>query len=119
MLKLCDLKELYVSHLEETEFPNPNYRATKLKDKLQNHPKFSSALSFCQLSESGPQYHGYIIYNSSMSIDDAIRKAYVLGSCNIIKDSGIQLNGIINKSFKEDNELKWPPNVLDLECNAH
>ena len=118
MLKLCDLKELYVSHLEETEFPNPNYRATKLKDKLQNHPKFSSALSFCQLSESGPQYHGYIIYNSSMSIDDAIRKAYVLGSCNIIKDSGIQLNGIINKSFKEDNELKWPPNVLDLECNA-
>ena len=45
MVKLCDLIKLFIAHLEETDFPNPEYRGRKLKDKLQNHPKYSSALS--------------------------------------------------------------------------
>lgn len=58
MLKLGDLRRLYIAHKEETYFPNPEYRSSKLKNKLQNHPKYSSTLSFCQVNEGGPQYYG-------------------------------------------------------------
>ena len=117
MVKLGDLRSCYIVHLEETDFPNPSYRGSKLKDKLQKHPKYSSILSYCQINEGGPQYHGYIVYSSGVSIDEAIRKSYELGSSNIIKESGNQLHDAIHHCFKEADELKWPPSALDLEQN--
>ena len=38
VLKLSDLREKYINVLSETEFSNPNYRAEKLKSKLEKHP---------------------------------------------------------------------------------
>ena len=119
MMKLSDLRRLYIGHLEGTNFANPEYRGSKLKDKLQNHPKYSTTLSFCQVNESGPQYHSYIVYSSGVSIDDAIRKAYALGSSDIIKESGSRLHDVVQHSFKEASELVWPPTASDLEDNLN
>jgi len=118
MIQLRDLRRLYIAHLEETDFPNPEYRSSKLKDKLQNHLKYSSTLSYCQMKEAGPQYHGYIVYSSGMSIDEAIRKAFELGSSDIMKESGNHLHDVIHQSFKESKDLTWPPNALELEQNS-
>lgn len=50
-----------------------------------------------------------------MSIDEAIRKAFELGSSNIIKESGNRLLYVIHQCFKEADELRWPQSVPELE----
>ena len=35
VVRLSELREIYISHLNETPFPNPNYRGEKLKSKLE------------------------------------------------------------------------------------
>ena len=64
MMKLGDLRKLYISHLENTDYPNPEYRGSKLKNKLENHPRYATSLSYCPINDDGPQYHGYIVYSS-------------------------------------------------------
>ena len=37
IIRLDDLREQYIRELNQTSYPNPNYRAEKLKAKLEKH----------------------------------------------------------------------------------
>lgn len=50
-----------------------------------------------------------------MNIQEPIRKAYELGSSNLIKDTGNQHHDAIHHCFKEAEQMKWPPNAPDLQ----
>ena len=38
VVQLSSLRLLYIAKLDETQFPNPNYRADRLERKLKTHP---------------------------------------------------------------------------------
>ena len=51
ILKLGDLRELYVNALKATKFPNSDYRNEKLKSKIEKHPKYVNHISFIKLDD--------------------------------------------------------------------
>ena len=50
VFNLKDLLQLYVKELESTDFPNPNYRSGKLKDKLES--RFGKSVRLTQKEDS-------------------------------------------------------------------
>ena len=115
MKRFSDLRTLYVSYLQHTEFSNPEYQGDKLKEKLLKQHIYSECLSFCPLSDSTTQFHGYIVYNSTVTINEAIRNAYRLGSSDITQECGNLVHDAITETYKKTEELKWPPSANDLE----
>ena len=51
-----------VTTLQTTKYANPDYRASKLKLKLEKHEPFRERLSFCDLGNS------YIIFSSTIDV---------------------------------------------------
>ena len=51
IIKLSDLREIYVARLEKTPFANPKYRSDSLKAKLVKF--YNEHLSFVQLGRQG------------------------------------------------------------------
>lgn len=64
LMKLSDLCELYKEHLCQTAFPNPNYRAEKLKSKLTSHEVYGSKLCFVELDRKGGKFQSYLVFSS-------------------------------------------------------
>ena len=71
-MKLTTLTQLYISKLQSSEYPNPNYRSEKLKTKLENDATYSTNLSFCKLDSHG-QFTSYIVYSSDIDVDRAVK----------------------------------------------
>ena len=115
MIMLSDLISIYVSHLQETEFANPKYRGQKLKEKVLKLKKYSQNISFCPLGNSTPQFHGYIVYSSKVTIEEAIGYAYELGSSDKTTECANRLHSAIVETFKKSEDMKWPPSANDLE----
>ena len=84
-MKLAHLYEIYTSALEETNQPNPDYRAEKLKRKLEKSHIYGHKLPFCSLN-SGGKFRSYNVYNSDMSTDRSVTHAYELGSTDMVQD---------------------------------
>ena len=99
---------MYIDLLQNTIYANPSYRSSKLKAKLEKF--YGDKLSFCDLG----RINIYLVYNSNISMDFAIRQAYTLGSQDILTDSATSLHEEINNTWKSAPELKWPPTVNDL-----
>ena len=72
IMKLSQLRDLYVLHLQETQFANPNYRGEKLKSKLERYSDYQGLLDFCPVGAGG-KFRSYLVFNSKMDISDAIR----------------------------------------------
>ena len=53
VIKLTNLVQLYVKELEGTDFPNPNCRSEKLKDRLES--RYGQQIAFCKLDTTGLQ----------------------------------------------------------------
>ena len=79
ILHLKDLKDLYVSALSTTEFPNNNFRNEKLKNRIENHPSYSKQISFLSL-QSGSSSLSYFLYSKQTPIKHAIELAYTLAN---------------------------------------
>ena len=77
VIKLTDLVHLYVNVFGSTDFPNPNYRSEKLKDKLQS--KDGNQINFCKIETKG-RFVSLLVYNARMKIEIAIENAFQLRS---------------------------------------
>jgi len=108
IMKLSDLRQMYVTTLQTTKYANPDYRASKLKLKLEKHEPFRERLSFCDLGKS------YIIFSSTIDVQTAVKQAFQLGSRDMIENAGSHLRLSILDDFSNATELKWPPSPSDL-----
>ena len=103
--KMTDLLQLYVSYLQESPFPNPNFRSEKLKVKLMNaYPK---SLSFVQLAKKG-KFRSQLVYSSAISTGNAVSMAYELSSADRARDVAVQLRKEIKNAFQSSDTLPWP-----------
>ena len=73
VIKLTDLVQLYVKELEGTNFPIPNYRSEKLKDKLES--RYGQQIAFCKLDTTG-RFVSLLVYNAKMKVETAIQSAF-------------------------------------------
>ena len=75
IIKLSDLREIYVARLEKTPFANPKYRSDSLKAKLVKC--YNEHLPFVQLGRQG-RYQSSLVHKSSVDIGSLIRMTYEL-----------------------------------------
>ena len=91
IIRLDDLREQYIRELNQTSYPNPNYRAEKLKAKLEKHDCIGGEIGFASvmdntLSASQGKCTSQIIFCKSMDIEGAIKLAYILANVDSFKE---------------------------------
>ncbi|XP_076365886.1 uncharacterized protein LOC143254621 [Tachypleus tridentatus] len=113
---LSHLRRLYATELQQTRYDNPHYRAEKLKDKLQKHPRLGSKLEFTLVETGRGKLPFYLVFNSSTKTSSAIAKAYQLASQDPMRDVGMILRGAILQAYEQadDAQEKWPPDPMEL-----
>ena len=100
ILKLSELREQYVSCLEKTNFPNPEYRAEKLKSKIEKYKDYQGIIGFThsENNELTGKLQSCLIYNGMIKLDCAVTHAFQSGQSDMIKDVGLFLRqSILNK----------------------
>lgn len=112
VVKLTELCKIYISHLHETEFPNPNYRCEKLKKKLENCERYKGLLGFCPILEN---FNTYLVFSRKIELSDAIRRSYQLGLGDKVIDVAESLRQEIIHAFQNVDNTTWPLMVKDLE----
>ena len=113
ILKLSDLLTLYTDYLEKTSFPNPNFRSYKLKKKIENSDAYQGRLAFCHMGE----FQSYILYNSCIDLDSAVRESYRLGTTDTLALVGTNMHQLILQAHRNAGEMKWPPTAQEL-CDS-
>ena len=114
VMKLADLCQVYISNLQGTKFANPNYRAGKLKSKLEKHGSYAHALSFILVDQA---WKGYLVYSSNIDIASAMKSAFKLGSIGIMQSVADDLRSDILSAFDESGDIAWPPVVERLQSD--
>lgn len=114
---LVELNKMYIAELQKTNFPNPNHRSSKLKEKLESSD-MKDKLGFSHLDKGGTTYSAYIVYNSGITVELAIKAAYELGSRDHIIEVAMYLRLAILEAFKTSADMQWPPNPHTL-ANTH
>lgn len=115
VVQLASLRLQYIQELERKGFPNPGYRSEKLKVKLEKHD-IHQQIAFAKVNPGDKgciTYH--LVYNSSISVADAVTYAYKLGSKDKYEYVALLLRSIIQQAFTESKSLPWPPTADDLE----
>ena len=59
-----------------------------------------------------------LIYNSSISISDAVVQAFEMGSKDRIMETARLIRGLIQKAFSDATPLAWPPTADDLDTTS-
>ena len=112
VVKLNELRNIYVSKLAETEFSNPNYRRENLKVNLEK--AYGRKIMFIKMETHG-KCESYLVASSDIDLESAIRCAYDLGSADKIGDTASLLRQEINDMFEsEGSGLSWPPKAKYL-----
>lgn len=112
VLKLVELLKMYTTALDETNFPNAEYRGEKLKAKLQS--TYGEQITFCQIEQKG-QYKSQLIYSSSMKLEKAVQSAFILGSRDTLSDVAEKLRNVILNAFENSGALRWPPTAEHID----
>lgn len=115
IMKMTDLRDLYVEYLSETLFANPNYKTQKLKCRLVNDDVYRTKSAFIGLGRSGGKLQTDLVFSTETSLAEAVRSGYLLGCTDKIDDTGILLRNIIKDTFEEADELPWPPTASYLQ----
>ena len=80
IVKLSELRQVYIDTLDQESFPNENFQGEKLKLKLEKDPTGSKI----QFAKTNPSNQGCIshnlVYSANISVADAVVKAYRLGA---------------------------------------
>lgn len=105
MMRLTDLRQTYVSALDQTAYPNPDYRSENLKMKLMKHAGYQNQLSFCDMQCSKTN----IVYSSSIDVDTAVKLAFKLGSSDVIENTGLEVRQTILQTHEDAPDIRWPP----------
>ena len=108
VMKLKDLQEIYVESLNHSKFANIDYRCEKLRNRIEKHPILSVNVSFLKI-ERGKHHQLLLIYNSKMSISQAVSKSYNLGAKDIHMEVADDLRKSVITEFKDSEKLPWPP----------
>jgi hypothetical protein len=112
VVKLNELREIYVSKLAEREFSNPNYRSENLKVNLEK--TYGKKIMFIKMETHG-KFESYLVASSDIDLESAIRCAYDLGCADKIGDNTSLLRQEINDMFEsEGSSLTWPPTAKYL-----
>ena len=114
IIKLSDLREIYVARLEKTPFADPEYRSDSLKAKLVKC--YDEHLSFVKLGRQG-RYQSSLVHKSSVDIGSLIWLTYELtgSSTDRLSKMALQLYDSITEKFKTTEAYRWPPTARDLE----
>ena len=97
-MKLFDSCEIYVSALEATKQSKSGYKAQKLKRSFKKSDTHGQIPSICSL-DSGRKTKLYIVYNSDVSTEHAVTRAYELGSTDMVQDVALYLRNMIAEAF--------------------
>lgn len=115
VMTLTDLRDMYVSFLADSPFPNPNYRTGKLKSRLMRHKDYSEKLSFVNLDRRGGKLQSELIFSNETNLAEAVKNGYMLGCSNMIDDVGNFLHRVITDAFEKGDPLPWPPTASYLQ----
>ena len=100
-------------------FPKQEYRIQKCMDWLKNDTEIKEDISFAKLHNKGCLIY-YLVYNSKISVPDAVISAYEVGiTLDNLKDMALLLRSSIIRSFREMDNLPWPPTANDLDFNLN
>ena len=108
VMKLTDLRNLYVSELNKTEFSNDDYRGEKLKSKLEKHDFLSKMISFVKLEES-TKWQTYLVFSNKMDLSKAVQYSYTLGKRDTKVDVANYLRTQVLDAFSTTESSQWPP----------
>ncbi len=111
VMKLSDLCQMYVSTLEKTKFPNPNYRRDNLKKKITS--KYGEKLACTKLD--GNQFQPYLVYSTALDAASAVKVGYELGNKDLIKEVGCYMHNLIAQAYDTSGDIVWPPTAKYLE----
>ena len=119
VVQLSSLRLIYIDVLDESGFPNRDYRSEHLMDRLQNNSDISSKIIFTKVD---PGDRGcvsfYLVYNANITVSDTVSQAYKLASTNNTKYVALLLHGLIRSAFMETNALPWPSTAEDLNIKS-
>ena len=114
---LTSLHKTYVQELE-IQGVKTDYRSEKLKSRLENH-KVGQHLAFAKVDPGMIGFIKYnLIYNSSISVSEAVVRAFELGSNDCIMETARLIRGLIQKAFSVATPLAWPPTADDLDTTS-
>ena len=120
VIKLCDLREHYVKELEQTEFANSNYRAEKLRNKLQKHPSIGKNVSFTSFHENDTsgKFKSQLLFSNAIDVESAVKRAYELGTVDRAKEVAKSLRESILQAHQQADKIPWPPTADYLKSQA-
>lgn len=117
IVKLVDLRNLYISELKKAGHGYSNYRSEKILKRLQNHP-ISEKIFFTKLNTGKDDAITYwLVCSCNITVSDAISGAFSLRFSDKYQDVALVLRNSILKAFKEKKELPWPRTSAEIEIN--
>ena len=106
ILRLNDLKNIYITELERSEFKNEKFRGGKLKKKIETHANFSDTVSFVKHDAgSKGSVISYLVYSRKRNLASAIKNSYKLGSMDTLKECAMTIRQPVFKAQKEQAQL--------------
>ena len=120
IVRLEELREQYVKELNKTQYSNPNYRADKLKSKLEKHDTIGKEVGFLNLLDNTcknvkGRFNSQIVFCKTMGLGKALTLAYNLGSVDSIKEVATMIRTSILNGFQSSEKLPWPPTAEYLQ----
>lgn len=109
-LKLSDLRGFYISHLQKTPFPNPDYMGENLKSNVKRCKIYEGLLGFCPIGNDGEIY-SYLVFSTNMDVSNAIRASYQFGGIDKVKVVAGLVNAEVVTTFKNTNDI--------MICHGH
>ena len=101
--------------MEKSGFPSPDYKSDRLKIRLEDHV-IDKSIAFAKIDPGDKGFISYVlVYNSSLSVSDAVTSAYKLGSKDKYKDLALSLRNVIENAYRETLALPWPPTAEYLD----
>ena len=114
VLPLTYFRDQYIAELKESGQYKPNYRATKLLERLKKDEDICEKLRFSKIESKGC-IEFWLLYSSELSMESVISSTYSLASKDKLKDTAAYLREVIIKAYKNSAELPWPPRSEDVQ----
>ena len=117
VLRLSFLRLIFIEELKKNGYENENYRSEKLLKRLQNDP--IPHVSFMKVvTDKSSAVSFWLVYNSGISVVDALAQAYTLGNEDKFETATLVLRKNILQAFREAQSLPWPPTSNDMELSC-
>lgn len=117
IMKMTDLRNLYIEHLSKTPFANSNYRSETLKMRLEKHEVYSKVLSIVSLDRWSGKLQSALVFSNALDLPTAVRNSFYLRkeSSEKMDDVALQLHQIIKDAFLKADDMPWPPTATYLQ----